>query len=278
MSGDALKKTARRRMQSPSPKTHTGQAMAEFVVAFPVLILLLLGALQMGLLFTTRTTVTLAAEDAVRAASEGEGAQAALENGLARGLAPLYAHGSSATAVSIAEGQALAAVKDPRTVAVTLLNPPPSVVKAWAQSVTHDGTTQTEIPNARLLFAGTAVRAGETLQDANVLKIRVRYCAPLIVPFIAPVIATLEKAWSPDPFTAACAGQPGLPVSVVATALMQSPLLKANAQAFSQGAAGSGTAPSTGGGTPTPGTGGSGTAYPSCGGSPGAYPAGGGAA
>lgn len=276
MTETPLKETALRRTQSPSPKTDRGQAMAEFLVAFPVLILLLLGALQMGLLFTTHTTVTLAAGDAVRAASENEGAQTALENGLARGLAPLYAHGSSATAVSIAEGKALAAVKDPQTVAVSLLNPPPAVVKAWAQSVTHDGTTQKEIPNARLLFAGTTVRAGETLPDANVLKIRVRYCAPLIVPFIAPVIATLEKAWSPSPFTLACANQPGLPVSVVATALMQSPLLKANAQALSQGTAVPGTAP-TGGGTTTPGTGGSGTPYPSCGGSPGAYSAGGGA-
>ncbi|MHB8253137.1 MAG: TadE/TadG family type IV pilus assembly protein [Acidiferrobacter sp.] len=251
--------------------------MAEFVVALPVLILLLLGALQMGLLFTTHTTVTLAAFDAVRAASENGGAQTALENGLARGLSPLYAHGSSATAVSIAEGEALAAVKDPQTVAVSLLNPPPAVVKAWAQSVTHDGTTQKEIPNARLLFASATVRAGETLPDANVLKIRVRYCAPLIVPFIAPVIATLEKAWSPSPFTLACANQPGLPVSVVATALMQSPLLKANANALNQGTAVPGTAPTTGGGGTTPGTGGSGTPYPSCGGSPGAYSAGGGA-
>jgi hypothetical protein len=51
-----------------------------------------------------------------------------------------YAHGRSVTAVSIATGEALAAVRDPQTVAVTLLNPPPAVVKAWAVAVTHDGT------------------------------------------------------------------------------------------------------------------------------------------
>lgn len=275
MRPDAHPKTALQMMRA-SPETCMGQALTEFVVAFPVLILLLLGALQMGLVFTTRATVTLAANDAVRAASENEGQLQALQAGLARGLAPLYAHGRSATAVSIAQGEALAAVQDPQTVAVSLLNPPPSVVKAWAQSVTHDGVSQTEIPDARLLFAGDMVRGGETLADANVLKIRVRYCAPLLVPFIAPVIATLEKAWSPGPFTLACANQPGLPVSVVATALMQSPLTKANATALSQGTAVPGTAP-TGGGTPAPGSGGSGTPYPSCGGSPGAYPAGGGA-
>ena len=267
MRPDAHPKTALQMMRA-SPETCMGQALTEFVVAFPVLILLLLGALQMGLVFTTRATVTLAANDAVRAASENEGQLQALQAGLARGLAPLYAHGRSATAVSIAQGEALAAVQDPQTVAVSLLNPPPSVVKAWAQSVTHDGVSQTEIPNARLLFAGDMVRGGETLQDANILKIQVRYCMPLIVPFVAQVIVALEEAWSPTPFTATCAHSQGLPVSVVAAALMQSPLTKAHAQALGQGTAAAGTTPTSGGQAPG---GGSSSSGPSCHASPPAY-------
>ena len=212
--------------------------------------------------------MTLAANDAVRAASENEGQLQALQAGLARGLAPLYAKGRSVTAVSIATGQALAAVKDPRRVAVTLLNPPPTTVKAWAQSVTHDGVSQTEIPNSRLLFAGTTVRGGETLQDANILKIQVRYCMPLIVPFVAQVIVALEEAWSPTPFTATCAHSQGLPVSVVAAALMQSPLTKAHAQALGQGTAAAGTTPTSGGQAPG---GGSSSSGPSCHASPPAY-------
>ena len=38
MTETPLKETALRRTQSPSPKTDRGQAMAEFLVAFPVLI------------------------------------------------------------------------------------------------------------------------------------------------------------------------------------------------------------------------------------------------
>jgi hypothetical protein len=90
----------------------------------------------------------------------------------------------------------------------------------------------------------------------------------LFIPFVAQAIVAIEEAWSPTPFTAACAHRQGLPINAVAAALMQSPLTKAHAQALARGTPVTGTQPAGGSGTTG---GGSSSSGPSCHGSPGAY-------
>ena len=115
-----------------------------------------------------------------------------------------YAHGRLVTAASIATGEALAAVHGPQTVAATLLNPPPAVVKAWAVAVTHDGTSQTEIPNSRLLYAGTTARAGETLPQANILTQGARRARHNLLRSRSGIVENTNKvSWGPAILTGA---------------------------------------------------------------------------
>jgi hypothetical protein len=115
---------------------------------------------------------------------------------------------------------------NPAQVNIQVLNPTPGVIQAWTSTVNKDGQNVSEIPNSRLIYAATGPRAGETLQAANLFKARIRYCYPLMVPFVNTAIKALmtgpfapSSAWD-----TACYQSGGLPIVSTATELMQSAL------------------------------------------------------
>lgn len=212
-------------MNQPLRK-QTGQALVEWLVAFPVLMTLLGGALQFALVFSAKSTVDWATFEGVREATLNHGDPAALRAGLAKGLMPLFPNGTGASGYAAALAKATVAANNPLTTQVVMINPIASVAKAWTTTVNKQGQSVQEIPNSRLIFTTLAPRAGETLQAANLLKERVRYCAPLVVPFVNTVIKTMmtgpfapSSAWELH-----CYASGGMPIAAVATELMQSAL------------------------------------------------------
>lgn len=207
--------------------------MAEFVIVLPALLLLVLGAIQFSLVFMAKSTLDDASFLGVRDGTLNNASVSSIDDGIAKGLTPLYQYnmqgGQSYANYLLARAQALLAVNEPTVVSVTVLNPTPAAFQDFGESVTVGGNTVTAIPNSRLMWRPTTVggSSGENIQDANLLKIRVRYCFKLDVPFIQQAITGMAAAGiliTPvGAFDTACYASGGMPLQSDATMLMQSP-------------------------------------------------------
>jgi len=156
----------------------TGQAATEFIIVLPVLLLIILAALQLGLLYRAKSTLNLATFQAARTGALHYGREAEMQVELANGLAGLYAAGTGWDDLMSGRQRASAAVAS--YARLTVVNPPRELHAS-------------RISNLRLKYQN-GYQNGLSMQDLNVLKIRVVYCHPLQVPFIATTLRTLLMA------------------------------------------------------------------------------------
>ncbi|MHB0889477.1 TadE/TadG family type IV pilus assembly protein [Acidithiobacillus sp.] len=168
----------------PPPNREAGTSAVEFLIAAPVLLLALLGTLQAALLYQARAQLEVAAQEAVRAGTLHGARVAAIRDGLARGLTPLYTHGRDMTA--LAKGYA-AATLAAQQADIRILNPTQEAFADFAEQ-TRDpqGQWVRAIPVDHLGYRPTSAgsSSGVNVQDATLLQIQVTYVQPLIVPFI----------------------------------------------------------------------------------------------
>ena len=196
-----------------------GQGLIEAVIVLPVFGLFLLGIFQGILLYRAKTTLDYAAFMAARSGATNFAEKNAMIDGLARGLMPLYAHQTGGGAVVAAYAKAKADIQLGQTAAITIISPTKAAFTDW-QETQYDGVAA--IPNDSLPFRGSAIgtKSHMTVQDANLLKIKVTYQYPLIVPVIDRLIGHLDVART------AIAGYPvySLDIQAQATELMQTPI------------------------------------------------------
>ena len=260
-----------------------GQSATEFLVIFPVLVLLTFGIIQMALLYQGRAVLNHATMLAARAGALHNGNMGSMRNALSRGLTPMFASDASPTGYATALGKATietAALSNMTT--IEILNPTSTALTDFGRA-RLDAVAGTELPNDTLNYRSTA--AGSTskisVQDANILHVRVTYCFRLIVPIIdrmlnsavngVPSASTSGSGMSNPfgignpPLTTTCLNPllkgPRIHIRSEAMVRMQSPFYQANLT----GATGGGT----GGGSPGgggPGGGGSGGGGPGGGG------------
>ncbi len=178
--------------------------MTEFLVIVPLLMVLIMGALQLIFVYQAKTTVNYATFEAARAASLEHASLAAMQAGFARGMAPYFTRPGGETVSSTADLAALDESADIAQLAADVvrghqrakdeiaagyvrferINPTPQAFNdSWAYDI---GNGEREIPNNHLLFRSAVPggASGLTIQDNNLLKIRVTYCMKLIVPFV----------------------------------------------------------------------------------------------
>lgn len=180
--------------RAPARKRHAaGASMAEFIIVLPILLLLCLGILQFGLLYQAKSTLDYAALQAARAGALNNGKSAAMKSGLARGLTPLYAR----TASFAGQQQALLAshadLMKPGSYQIDVINPTSAAMQDFGRTGEYAGANVQQIPNDTLMFRNTTAgsSSGLTIQDANLLKIRVTYCYEMYVPFANRTIFSL---------------------------------------------------------------------------------------
>ena len=77
-------------MSNRQKKSQHGHAMTEFVIVIPVLILLIFGTLQIGLIYSAKVTLNYATFQSALLGATNNATYSALRRGLIRGLAPLY--------------------------------------------------------------------------------------------------------------------------------------------------------------------------------------------
>lgn len=171
-----------------------GQALAEYIYVFPILAMLILGAIQFGFIYQTKATLNYATFSATRQAALNNGAMSAIVDGLSAGMMPLFAHSSSTggarnlellkNAWTLANQQ----ISNPKLTVITIVNPTSSALSAY-QSHSQSGS---EIPNDNLMYRSTNISGGGmNIQDANLLKVRVTYCYRMAVPILNKLIYNL---------------------------------------------------------------------------------------
>jgi hypothetical protein len=210
-----------------------GQSLAEFIIVIPVLILLTLGILQFALFFMAKSTLNQATISGVRDGIVKGGDMCHIRVGIVEGLVPLYQPagmsrnlGGYLGALANAWTKTmLTAPGDLNNIQIDVLNPTEASFKDFASTkdnVLVDGKTITAIPNARLLYRNTdpGGASGQSIQDANLLSIRVHYCYPVIV---WPVKWITEHLNGPTLAATACYTNGGIDIQSTATMLMQSP-------------------------------------------------------
>lgn len=190
-----------------------GVALADALIAAPLVLWLGLSIFQWGLVFHGRYAVNHALQEAARAGSVQHADPAAIELGLARGLVP-YLYGSADVAErgrNLARAEAhLVRGREEGWVRWTQLSPTPASFADWGvAAVADDGQAlagQVEIPIDSLRHRAVSAQpaggssgsrgreaigsnSGQTLADANLLRLEMMYGLPLSVPLVGRLAA-----------------------------------------------------------------------------------------
>jgi hypothetical protein len=203
-----------------------GVATVEFfLVALLALLPLCLGMLQTGLLLVSNHHVDHAAFMAARVGATHQGDTGAMRREFARVLTPLFVtsaqplNSSNVTArVLSAQARALADVTAFGSVRV--LFPDSAAQQDFAQIRNGVRVIPSDSLDHRSVAPGR--RSGQSLQQANMLRVEFVYCRPLIVPFVRDMMVTLLRRIDPDPAHLRCYADGRIPLRSVGTAAMQS--------------------------------------------------------
>lgn len=223
---DVVGKSCRRRPKAVCGMTRRqrGAAIVEAVIALPILLVVILGAIQFGLIYEAKATLNHASLQAARAGAVSNAQPDAIRRGLARGLAPLYSPESSLQGVASTVARInTGLLADAR---IRILNPTREAFADFGEQI----DSVREIPNDRLHARSTAIGAqsGLNIQDANLLKVEITYGYELKVPlvnwFIARVLLGLRGGGrAMDAFEQQLLRRTLLPIVATSMVRMQSP-------------------------------------------------------
>lgn len=182
-----------------------GQGLVEFLIVLPILLFIILGIIQFALLYQIRSVQNHATFLAARSGALDHGQMGGvngIKQGFASGMTPLFNHGTSVAAIASARIKAETETLDPRVTTFTVVSPTPQMVRDFGIA-RLDGVNGREIPNDALQYRATTPGASSnvSIQDANLLKLQVTYCALLIVPIVDRAIYTMVNGissyWNP---------------------------------------------------------------------------------
>lgn len=179
-------------------KDLAGQASTEFLIALPLLILLLFGIIQFAMIYQARSTLNHATMLAARAGALHNGSRTEMRAALARGLTPLFAAAPSEAGYLKAWEKARLQETLPALTTLAVLNPVRAAFTDFARP-RLDGKGGRELPNDTLNYRNSAPGSASkiSIQDANLLHLRVTYCFRLIVPVVDRVIYAATNALAP---------------------------------------------------------------------------------
>jgi hypothetical protein len=173
----------------------SGQAMVEFLILFPTLLLLILCAFQFALIYQAKQTLNYATFMAARQGALKNGRMTPIKDALASGMTPLFnIKPELLDTEGLLRARLIAAVEafNPLNTRVEILSPTAAAYNAHKA----DSESGTEIPNDNLMYRPTTAKGAMSVQDANLLTIRVTYCTRLIVPIVNRVIYALYFGFS----------------------------------------------------------------------------------
>jgi Flp pilus assembly protein TadG len=166
----------------------SGQAIVEYIIIFPLLLILIMGAIQIALIYQAKFTLNYATFMGARQGALKNANLNSIKDGVAAGLTPLFMRWSGSGTpglVDLSKARVIATIEvfNPMTAEVKIISPTQAAFAAIAGA-------GTEIPNDNLMYRSGS-GDGMSIQDANLLKVRVTYCVKLVVPFVNRMIYSM---------------------------------------------------------------------------------------
>ncbi|WP_137971470.1 TadE family protein [Pseudomonas sp. F(2018)] len=214
-----------------SPRNQHGQALVEYVIVLPVLVMLIFGTIQAAFIYSAKNTLNFATFQAARLGAVNSAKYDDIRRGLIRGMTPMFVHHNTDESKDLANIEAGAEVDN--FMLVTRISPNLGDFSAYGEFDADE--SDYAIPNDNLMY-----RPGTGIQDANLLKIRVQYCLKLVVPIVDRLLSAAssfnssgtEGSFSEasraavDNYADICqAGRRGIVITSEAMVRMQSPAL-----------------------------------------------------
>jgi Flp pilus assembly protein TadG len=211
----------------PTIRRQSGSAMIEFVVVGPLLVLLGTTVLQYALMFNAKNMVNHASFMAAREGAVANANPTSVRQAYARALVPLYGGGRTASEIAAALTRATADTTGVNS-RIELLNPTTEAFARYgndpALMAKYGG--RRAIPNSHLGLRLTTVdpTSGVSVQDANLIKLRITHGYELRVPLASTVMQFMMRWNDPgtDPFVTALYAQRRVPLVTHVTLQMQS--------------------------------------------------------
>ncbi len=174
-----------------------GASLVEFTIVAPMITLLGMGIIQYGMLFFAKNNINHAAFMAARAGANEHADIAKVSDAYISALVPMYVSGQSET--DLVEARAKAEADLDGKFRIELLNPTKESFDDWNDPALQKrlGTGERRvIPNSGQAFKTDQVKStsGQSIQDANLIKLRITHGFQPKVPFISHIyIWALEK-------------------------------------------------------------------------------------
>jgi hypothetical protein len=208
-------------------RRQSAQAMIEFLIIIPVLILLIFGAAQVAFIYSAKNGLNYATFQAARIGAMNNALYSDMRRGLIRGMYPMFSQIDDENA-----RMTHTATEVDNFVMITRISPDMAAFDQFGEEVESLGVNA--IPNDNLMFRSPA-QGPVSIQDANLLKIRVQYCMRLIVPMAERLLSSAsafntnrtqtsfnEAARRNPDYAAICARRNGFIITSEATVRMQS--------------------------------------------------------
>lgn len=206
-------------------KKQQGSAVIEFIIGGIIFLLVMMGAFQMMLLYEAHVRLQQATFEAARHAIVNHGTLSAIQQGFIENSIDLYIQGTAPKDILKAYQKSQFAVNSPLLeggagVVIERLNPTPAAFEDFG---VQDNNNK-YIPNTWLHFKSRAIGEASKLniQDANILKIKIKYGFPLKVPVIDTIIATVLSTFNPSNLQYYTSKPLRIPLSTTAVMHMQS--------------------------------------------------------
>jgi hypothetical protein len=215
-----------------------GASLVEFVVVAPTLLMMILGVIQTGLVFHAKSNVNYAAFEAARAGTVSHASKATMRDAFQRAMMGYHGGGRTTAELAQAKTRVLADIT-PASLQIDILSPTKESFDDFASPALAKrlGVNTRVIPNTNIAFISCPLdkpacnsnpasnASGQTLQDANLLKIKITYGIPQQkqVPLIGKFYNWYLKTFPPsDAFQVALVTQNRIPIVTSTTMRMQS--------------------------------------------------------
>ncbi|MDP2197899.1 MAG: pilus assembly protein, partial [Sulfurimicrobium sp.] len=172
------------------PDKQHGSAMIEFTVVGPIIMLLGLAMLQYSLLFFAKNQINYAGFMAARAGSMSHAGESEIREAYAKALIPLYGGGQNSAELATAYGKAGTDVAGHAR--IELLNPTRESFDDWNDPYLQNtvGNGKRVIPNGGQAYKNPdtiGAASGQSIQDANLLKLRITHGYEPKIPVIRTI-------------------------------------------------------------------------------------------
>lgn len=214
-----------------APPAQRGSAMIEFIVVGPVLMLLGMAILQYSTLFFAKNQINYATFMAARVGALTGANQAEIQTAFVTALVPLY--GGGLNSAELAASRIRADTDVASFTRIELLNPTKESFDDWEDAALSAsiGGGKRVIPNGGQAYKDPndiRVASGQSIQDANLIKLRITHGYVPKVPFMRAIYLQYLTNLDPktDPFYTTLVSTGRIPVVSHVTLQMQSDALE----------------------------------------------------